>query len=36
MWMEISSRVVYGSYVAPAMLYISEAWCLKESVVGIL
>ena len=27
---------VYKSYVRPAMLYGSEAWCLKESEMGIL
>ena len=27
---------VYKSYVRPAMLYGSEAWCLKESVMVIL
>ena len=27
---------VYKSYVKPAMLYGSEAWCLKESEMGIL
>ena len=27
---------VYKSYVRPAMLYQSEAWCLKESMVQIL
>ena len=27
---------VYGSYVRPAMLYGSEAWCLKEGEIGIL
>ena len=26
----------YESYVRPAMLYGCEAWCLKESEVGIL
>ena len=26
---------VYGSYVRPAMLYGSEAWCLKENDIGI-
>ena len=25
---------VYGSYARPAMLYGSEAWCLKESEMG--
>ena len=29
-------RTVYGSYVRPAILYGSEAWCLKESEMGIL
>ena len=28
--------VVYKSYVRPAILYGSEAWCLKESEMGIL
>ena len=28
--------VVYKSYVRPAMLYESEAWCLKESEIEIL
>ena len=27
---------VYGSYVRLAILYASEAWCLKESEMGIL
>ena len=27
---------VYESYVRPAILYGSEAWCLKESDMGIL
>ena len=27
---------VYKSYVRPAMLYGSEAWCLKESEINIL
>ena len=27
---------VHKSYVRPAMLYVSEAWCLKESEMGIL
>ena len=27
---------VYESYLRPAMLYGSEAWCLKESEIGIL
>ena len=27
---------VYESYVGPAMLYGSEAWCLKEYEMGIL
>ena len=27
---------VYKSYVRPAILYGSEAWCLKENEVGIL
>ena len=28
--------VVYMSYVKPAILYGSEAWCLKESEFKIL
>ena len=28
--------VAHGSYVIPAMLYGSEAWCLKESELGNL
>ena len=27
---------VYRSYVRPAILYGSEAWCLKESKMDIL
>ena len=27
---------VYGSYVKPVILYGNEAWCLKESEMGIL
>ena len=27
---------VYKNYVGPAILYGSETWCLKESVMGIL
>ena len=27
---------IYKSYVRPAMLYGSEAWCLKVSEMGIL
>ena len=27
---------VYKSYVRPAVLYEDEAWCLKESEMGIL
>ena len=27
---------VYRSYVEPAILFGSEAWCLKESEMGIL
>ena len=27
---------VYMSYVLPAILFGSEAWCLKESEIGIL
>ena len=27
---------VYKSYVRPAILYGSEAWCLKENEMGIL
>ena len=29
-------KAVYRSYVGPAMLYGNEAWCLKESEMGIL
>ena len=29
-------RAIYRSYVRPAILYGSEAWCLKESDMGIL
>ena len=29
-------EAVYESYIRPAILYGSEAWCLKESVMGIL
>ena len=29
-------ETVYKSYVRPATLYGSEAWCLKESEMGIL
>ena len=39
MWQEISSkaeRAVHKSYVRPAILHGSEAWCLKESEMGIL
>ena len=39
MWQEIASKVeedVYVRYVRPAILYESEAWCLKESEMGIL
>ena len=28
-------EAVYKSYVRPAILYGSEAWCLKESEMGI-
>ena len=28
-------RAVYRSYVRPAILYGSEAWCLKESEMKI-
>ena len=28
--------VVYESYVRPEILHKSEAWCLKESEMGIL
>ena len=31
-----AEMVVYGSYVRPTTLYGSEAWCLKESEMGIL
>ena len=27
---------VYKSYVRPAILYGSEAWCLKDNEVGVL
>ena len=27
---------VYKSYVRPAIMYGSEAWCLEESEMGIL
>ena len=27
---------VYKSYVRPTLLYVSEAWCMKESLIGIL
>ena len=27
---------VYESYIRPTMLYGREAWCLKESDIGIL
>ena len=27
---------VYESYIGPAILYESDAWCLKESEIGIL
>ena len=27
---------VYKSYMRPAILYRSDAWCLKESEMGIL
>ena len=27
---------VYESYVRPAILHGSDAWCLKEKVIGIL
>ena len=27
---------VYKSYVRPAILYGNEAWCLKESEMGVL
>ena len=33
---EISSNIERGCYVRPAILYGSEAWCLKESDMGIL
>ena len=33
LWLKLA---VYESYVRPAMLYGSEAWCLKESEMGIL
>ena len=27
---------VYGSHARPSILYVSEAWCLKEREKGIL
>ena len=39
LWQEISSKLkgaVYESYVRSAILYGSEAWCVKESKMGIL
>ena len=27
---------VYESYVRPVILYVSDAWCLKECEMGIL
>ena len=30
------NKAVYRSYVRPAILYGSEAWCLRESERGIL
>ena len=30
------NKAVYWSCVRPAILYGSEAWCLKESDIGIL
>ena len=38
-WQEIPPKLkmaAYRSYVKPAILYGSEAWCLKESDIGIL
>ena len=32
----LGNGAVYKSYVRPAILYGSEAWCLKESEMGIL
>ena len=29
-------RAIYRSYVRPTILYGSEAWCLKESDMGII
>ena len=39
MWQDISSKAergCYKTYVRPAILYGSEAWCLEESEMGIL
>ena len=39
MWEEIvsySKGAVYKSYVKPAMLYVGEAWWLRESEMEIL
>ena len=33
LWLKV---FIYTSYVRPAMLYRCEAWCLKESEMGIL
>ena len=33
LWLKL---YIYRSYVRPAILYGSEAWCLKESEMGIL
>ena len=33
---ELLKGAVYKSYVSPAVLCGSEAWCLKESEMGIL
>ena len=30
------TKAVYVSYVRPAVLYGSEAWCLRHSEMGIL
>ena len=32
----LSLKGLFISYVRPAILYGSEAWCLKESEMGIL
>ena len=32
----MQAGAVYKSYVTPAILHGSEAWCLKEGEIGIL